>query len=371
MREDDVASYELQKVQHITSFLLCARSWCGLPGSTESAWRWRVLLGSTEGSKYHILFIACGKMTPPPRKYRRFQISHPFYCMREDDTASQEVQKMQYITSFLLRARRWRDILGSTEGSRYHILSDACEKMTWPHRIYRRIEISSHFFCVQKDDMASQEVQKVRDITSFLSHARRWHGLLGGTECAWYHIIFCVHENDAASQEVQKVPDITSFLLLAERWCGLLGSTEGSRYHILFIACGKMTWPPMNCRRCMISHPFFACMKLTWPPRKYRRFEISHPFIACGKMTWPSRNYRRCQISRPFYCLWEDDTASYEVEKVPDITTFLLHRGRWCGLLGSTEGSRYNILLLRAERWRVLLRTTEGSRYHILSFACM
>jgi hypothetical protein len=32
-------------------------------------------------------------------------------------------------------------------------------------------------------------------------------------------------------------------------------------------------------------------------------------------------------ISHPFYCLREDDVASKEVQKVPDITFFLLLAG--------------------------------------------
>jgi hypothetical protein len=38
-------------------------------------------------------------------KYIRFEISHPFFCVLEDNVASQEVQKVQDITSFLLLSR--------------------------------------------------------------------------------------------------------------------------------------------------------------------------------------------------------------------------------------------------------------------------
>jgi hypothetical protein len=44
-------------------------------------------------------------MTWPPRNYRRFEISQPFFCVHGVDVASSEVQKVQDITSFLLRHR--------------------------------------------------------------------------------------------------------------------------------------------------------------------------------------------------------------------------------------------------------------------------
>jgi hypothetical protein len=161
MRKDVVSSYELQKVPDITSFLLLAERWRGIQGNTEGsrflllAERWRGLPGTTEGSRYHILFIACGKMTWSPRKSRRFQISHPFYCVRKDDVTFQEVQKVHDVTSFLLLAGRWHGLPGSTEDAIYHILSFACEKMTWYPRKYRRFEISHPFWCVREDDVTS------------------------------------------------------------------------------------------------------------------------------------------------------------------------------------------------------------------------
>jgi hypothetical protein len=100
-------------------------------------------------------------------------ISHPFFCLREVDVASHEVQNVQEITSFLLLAERCRGLPGSTEGSRYHILSFACMKMTWPPRKYRMCMISHLVLCLRKVDVASQEVQNVRDITSFLLLAGR------------------------------------------------------------------------------------------------------------------------------------------------------------------------------------------------------
>jgi hypothetical protein len=106
-------------------------------------------------------------MTWPPWNYRRCKISHPFYCKPEDDVASQEVQKVQYITSFLLQARRLHGIIGTTEGSGYHILFIASQKMTWHPWNYRRFEISHPFDCKPEGDVASMELQKVQDITSF------------------------------------------------------------------------------------------------------------------------------------------------------------------------------------------------------------
>jgi hypothetical protein len=78
--------------------------------------------------------------------------------------------------------------------------------MTWPPRKYGRFMISYPFFCVQEDAAASQEEEKVQDITSF----------------------FCVQEDAVASQEEGKVHDITSFILLARKCRGLLGVTEAS-----------------------------------------------------------------------------------------------------------------------------------------------
>jgi hypothetical protein len=189
--------------------------------------------------------------------------------------------------------------------------------------------------------------------------------------CMISHHFFCMHEIDMTSNEVQKVRDITSFLLHAERWPVLLRTTKGSRYHILSFACMKLTWHPRKYRRFQISHPFIACGKMTRPPRKYRRFHISHPFIACGKMTCPHTNYRRFQISRPFYCMRKDDVSSYELQKVRDITSFLLHACSWRGLLGNTEGSRYHDLFFACKKLTCPpRRTTEGSRYHDLFIAC-
>jgi hypothetical protein len=172
------------------------------------------------------------------------------------------------ITTFLLLVGRWRGLLGSTEGARYHILLIACKELTWPHTPHLiRYGTPNVHLCKYAPEII--------------------------TEC---------ERDDVVSKVVQKVRDITTFLLLVGRWRDLPWSTEGSRYHILFIACGKMT-----------RHP---------------------------------RNYRRCQISRPFYCLWEDDVASQEVQKVPNITSFLLLAGRWRGLLGTTEGARYHDLFI-------------------------
>jgi hypothetical protein len=150
--------------------------------------------------------------------------------------ASQEEEKVQDITYFLLLAGRCRGIPGSTEGSRHHILSIACRKMPWHPRKYGRFETSHPFFCLQEDAAASQEEEKVQDITSF----------------------FCVQEDAVASHEVEKVQDITYFLLRAGRCRGLPGSSEGLKHHILSFACKKMPWPPRKKGRFMISHPFFC-----------------------------------------------------------------------------------------------------------------
>jgi hypothetical protein len=113
-------------------------------------------------------------MTWAPINYRRFEMSHPFFCVLEDDTASQGVQKVRDITSFLLHARRSsRGLLGSTEGSRYLILYSVHKKVTLPPRKYRRFEMSHRFCCEQEDDVAYQEVQNLRDITSFPLRAIR------------------------------------------------------------------------------------------------------------------------------------------------------------------------------------------------------
>jgi hypothetical protein len=104
--------------------------------------------------------------------YRRFRISHPFYCKPEDDVASMKLQKVQDITSFLLQARRLRGLPGTTEGARYHILFIASQKMTWHPWKYRRFEISHPFYCVPEGDVASMKLQKVHDITSFSLQAR-------------------------------------------------------------------------------------------------------------------------------------------------------------------------------------------------------
>jgi hypothetical protein len=111
-------------------------------------------------------------MTWPPRNYRRFDISLPFFCVQEDDVASQEVQKCQISHHFFcvtgddVASRKYRRC-------RYLILSFACEKMPWPPMKFRRFEISHPFFCLREDAVASQEVQKVHDITSFLLRAGR------------------------------------------------------------------------------------------------------------------------------------------------------------------------------------------------------
>jgi hypothetical protein len=115
-------------------------------------------------------------------------MSQPFYCLRQDYADSTELQNVQEITSLLLLAGRLRGLHGTTEGSRHHILSFACGKMTWHPWKYP-------FYCVLEDDVASQELQKVQDITSFL----------------------CLRGDDVDSMEVQKVQDITSLLLLAGR----------------------------------------------------------------------------------------------------------------------------------------------------------
>jgi hypothetical protein len=49
-------------------------------------------------------------MTRLPRNYRRCKMSHPFFCVREDDVASMEVQKVHDITSFLLLAGIYRGL---------------------------------------------------------------------------------------------------------------------------------------------------------------------------------------------------------------------------------------------------------------------
>jgi hypothetical protein len=65
--------------------------------------------------------------------------------------------------------------------------------MTWHPWNYRIYMIYRLFFCVHGNDVASQKVQKVQNITSFLLRA----------------------EDDTASQELQNVHDISSFLLHA------------------------------------------------------------------------------------------------------------------------------------------------------------
>jgi hypothetical protein len=136
LQEDAVASQEEEKVHDVTSFLLLSGRCRGLPENTE-------------GLRYHILSFAYRKMPLPPRKYGMFMISHPFFCVREDDVASQEVRKVQDITSFLLLARRCRGLPVSRAGARYHILSFACKKMPWRTRKYGRCKISQPFFRVQ------------------------------------------------------------------------------------------------------------------------------------------------------------------------------------------------------------------------------
>jgi hypothetical protein len=79
-------------------------------------------------------------------------ISHPFFCLREDAVASQEVHKVQDITS-------------------------ACGKMPWTPRKWIRCMISHPFFCLREDAVTSHEVEKVYDITSFLLLAGRCRDL--------------------------------------------------------------------------------------------------------------------------------------------------------------------------------------------------
>jgi hypothetical protein len=100
-------------------------------------------------------------------------ISHPFYCLREDYTASYELQKVQYITTFLLLAGICRGLLGSREGSRDHIISFARGNMPWPPRKYRRCMMSHPSIALREDDVASYELQKVQYITFFLLLAVR------------------------------------------------------------------------------------------------------------------------------------------------------------------------------------------------------
>jgi hypothetical protein len=141
--------------------------------------------------------------------------------------------------------------------------------------------MTSHpLFCVQGDDVASQDVQKVRDIATFLLLS--WDVTVGlevaksaprpsaaakrpgnyvylsvspeSENYVFYYMIShhfsCMHEYDLVSREVQKVQDITSFLFLC--------------VHGDDVA-------PRKYRRFEISHPFyfFACMKLTWHPRDH------------------------------------------------------------------------------------------------------
>jgi hypothetical protein len=68
-----------------------------------------------------------------------------------------------------------------------------------------RSSIAHSFFCVTGYDVASMELQKVQDITSF--------------------IFFCVREDDVASNEVQEVCVISSFHMRAMR---ILGIIEGA-----------------------------------------------------------------------------------------------------------------------------------------------
>jgi hypothetical protein len=111
----------------LTCFIICR-----MPGST---------LGRRPGcglrkprnyrrSRHHILSFACRELTWPPRKYRKFEVSHPFYSI-------------------------------------------ACTEMTLPPMKYKRCKMSQPFFCVHGVDVDSQKAQKVRDITTFLLHAGR------------------------------------------------------------------------------------------------------------------------------------------------------------------------------------------------------
>jgi hypothetical protein len=87
----------------------------------------------------------------------------------------------------------------------------------------------------------------------------------------------------------------------------------------------KMTWPPWKYGRFDTSIISAACKKVTWPPRKYGRFDTSIISAACKKVTWPPGKYGRFETSHHFFCVQEDDVASQEVQKVRDITSFLLH----------------------------------------------
>jgi hypothetical protein len=169
------------------------------------------------------------KVDVPPRKYRRYMMSHPFYCSREDAVASQEVERVQDITSSLLHAE---DAVASHE--------------------LEKVRAITFFFSMHGIVTVSYEVQKVHDITSFLLLAGRCRDLPGNTEGAKHHNLsvacgkipryprnyrrymiditsfFCLREDVVASQEVHKVQDITSFILLAERCRGLPGTTESA-----------------------------------------------------------------------------------------------------------------------------------------------
>jgi hypothetical protein len=219
-----VDSHEVRKVHDITSFLLLARICRGLPGSTE-------------GSRHHILSIACRKMTRPPRKYGRFMISHPFFRVREDAAASHKVEKVQYITSFLLRAGRCRGIPGSSEGLKHHILSSACEKMPWPPRKYGRFMISCHLLISSDVTQVAKSAPWPRVLPG-LRPPRSGMGLTYISQC----LLRLRNINEHRPLRGGRRPGST---LGRRPGCGLcnyenLGTTQGAIYHVLSFACMKI-----------------------------------------------------------------------------------------------------------------------------------
>jgi hypothetical protein len=85
--------------------------------------------------------------------------------------------------------------------------------MTWSHRNYRTCKISRPFFCVHGYDVAPQELQKVRDMSSFLLRARIHRNY---RMCEISRPFFCVREDDVASHEVQRCRISHPFYCLRE-----------------------------------------------------------------------------------------------------------------------------------------------------------
>jgi hypothetical protein len=152
-----VASQEVEKVRDTTTFLLLSCDvTVGLEVAKSAPWP-RVLPGlRPPRSGLGLLYIY--------QCHLRLRLTCFIICRMPGSTLGRRPG------CGLRKPRNYRR-------SRHHILSFACTELTWPPGKFRRCKMSHPISCVHEDDVTSQEVYKIRDITTYV-----------------------------ASQEVQKIP---------------------------------------------------------------------------------------------------------------------------------------------------------------------